>query len=295
MLLHETSIDLTFRDIPAGIMEQLKRHDYQVKIISTAEGTETEEDVRFDKEHYLGSGITAHVLKTNTGVAKIFIPIKNSNAGFDELHLNEALLSTNLPEHKNIAKTIGVGKAKIGEQAYPCIIREYIPYGLEEKVANEEMDLEKSVKMVSDITEAVTYIYNKTGEVVTDLTSDDIRQRENGDWVLSDLGDTAKNGRDAVAGYDSVYSAPECKDLKTINKNATESSMVYSLSLILWESITGEKLSAFDIALGGINENQKIPVKLFTVLQKAASLDPNDRYNNPNDFMDAVRESLIEV
>jgi len=274
----QDNVDI-FQGVSKVHLRFLQSKNYVIEIVTGDETTTT----RLDMEHFLGKGITSTVLKTETGeAAKIFFPV-DGQINYPKIFSNEATLHIKI-NHPNVARADRLGKIRIGSGTeVPCLIKEYLPFGLKEKIGKRQLSVEESIKMIGEIASATQYIYQETGKVIVDLSPDNIRQRENGQWVLSEIGHAVdKNSKPEDEVYDKVFSDPDFVNRNTIRQE----NIVYSLSLILWQSLTSEKLND-DIHIGSIKDTIKqnqIPEPIFKIIQAGLRITDELEIKSPLDF-----------
>lgn len=267
--------------------------------------------VVLDHDHSVGRGESAYAFKDDLGgrVQKLFFtrhldtdPGKRRSQFSAEAttlkELNQA------PDVDNfVAKTFGFGEVEITPSIkVPCITREFVPDTLPDLMnsKNETWTPESALVMTKKIGEALNFVFQNTKkkEIVADLIPNNIVRRKNGEWVLLEVGTTAKTTLDnnSEADIDTTYSAPECRVIG--ERKFFESSMVYNLALVYYHSLTGENLPETPnfsfIHLESISEkidNPQEATAIYKVLEQALKEKPADRYQDINTFCLALEEA----
>ncbi|MCP4362913.1 MAG: protein kinase [Chloroflexi bacterium] len=209
--------------------------------------------------------------------------------------------------HPNIVRVIDFDV--YGQHSY-YLVMEYIDGGtLKEKLqamiaAGERMPLEASVKMITDVADALTYAHRR-GMVHRDIKPANIMLRkESGQAVLTDFGivkmvgdqSLAYTATGALIGTPS-YMSPE----QALGKRGDERVDIYSLGVLLFQMITNQLPFAADtplaVVMKHVNEptpmpvtfNPDIPLDLQNVVIKAMEKEPKDRFQSAAEMAAALR------
>ena len=273
-----------YEKLPDVVLREIKKSNYTGEIFV---GDQKYGSTKLDQEHLLGQGLVATALKIdgNEGVVVKLFPASKEVPNTKTLFSDAVILSHKL-QHPNIAKPEEIGIVRFGNLNVPCTIEERIANDLEEKIKNTPLDTLESIKIIEAISSALQYIYQETGEIVVDISPKNIQQRTDGTWCVSDLEGTAKKGSNKKISSDEIYSAPECKYNPNANEEASEKSMVYSLSLIFWQSLTGKELTK-NINIKGLNEyvtREDIPEPIFKIIQAGLRMTDEPEIRNPLDL-----------
>lgn len=297
-----TSIDI-YENIPEMYRKQLEASNYEIVLVD--ESGEEIIKTNFDSDHFLGAGLFGTVIETADHQYAIKIPFpQRSSINYKEVFANEQELHKKIV-HPNIARSLPIYKVRIGKLTLPCLVTEKLSISLFDKIQKTNPDninenLVSVLKMIGEISSVTQYIYEQTsengedGEIITDLTPENIRYDEiNNSWKLFDLGETAKKGRTVQAGFDKKYTDPDLTAIGVtdkINERAKLNSMVYSLSLICWQSLTGKDIPD-DINIIGINNlitQEKIPEPIFKIIQAGLKITNEPEIKSPLDFYEKI-------
>ena len=276
--------------LPAIYWRELKLNHNLAQVIV---GDETN-IISLTERTFAGTGMYCTSFASEGKLYKVFFP-KDDELKYKEVISEEAILQKKVL-HPNVAKLDGLGIIKIGDLEVTCLIREDVPFSLNEIIEKKPLSVEEGLKLIKEISSACQYVYNETGEIITDLTVENIRQREDGSWAICDLGGTAKKGKGSSkpVSIDAIFTAPEITE-DDPNNTASVRSISYSLALILWTSLTGKSIDRFDLALSSIEEictQDSIPDNIYSLIQKGISIDPNIRPQSPLSFYKELHQCV---
>lgn len=125
-----------------------------------------------------------------------------------------------------------------------------------------------------------------------DLSPENLRQRTDGTWAIVDVGHLSlpniADHQNTI--FDERYTAPEIKYTSEVDKNksASPESEVYSLSLVVWKSLSGVDNDPVDQSITFKKSDEYSP-QIIEVLMRGASRNPKDRYPNPTAFAEALK------
>lgn len=243
---------------------------------------------------------------------KRILPHAAADKEFINMLIDEAKLSV-LLSHANIVQVYDLGK--VGDDYF--ISMEYIHgvnlrdvlYHLREK--NRKMPTDLACYVTSEICKGLDYAHRKTdsnnqtlGIVHRDISPQNILISYEGEVKIVDFGiaKAAMNISHTMAGIlkgKIAYMSPE----QAMGKSIDSRTDIFSLGIILYESLTGKKLytgeSQFEvlkkirttrIEAGKLPEN--IPEPLKPILAKALAYRPEERYSSSSDMQIALTKYL---
>jgi serine/threonine protein kinase len=255
---------------------------------------------------YLGKKLGAGGFEKEV-VLKQLLPEFTSQPEFIDLFLREARLSANL-DHANIIHTIDLVAA--GSEYF--IVMEYLAGAdlrtLLKRVKRMRARLSPAAALYigREILSALAYAHNKIGPdgrplrlIHRDVSPSNILVSQGGEVKLTDFG-IAK-----AATHNSVfyrvkgkvgYMSPE----QARNEALDHRSDLYSLAVVLYEMITGERLFVH-AGLTSTPEQiygqpiplvsrkvEGLPADLDKVMLKALSIDPDARYQSAGELQEAI-------
>jgi len=148
-------------------------------------------------------------------------------------------------DHENIGRILDFERVD-GEL---CIILEYIDgWSLVEYLERHSAlgylpDVELSVFIASRVCRALQYVYEKARIVHRDVSPSNVMTTSEGTVKLIDFGIAARSGtRESYLAGKPAYMAPEM----VVEMRADQRSDVFSLGVVLFELLTGERLFAGD-------------------------------------------------
>ncbi len=172
---------------------------------------------------------------------------------------------------------------------------------LDEMVTKEgSIPIKQAVEWISQISDALDYLHNQERPVVhRDIKPANIRIASNGRAYLVDFGlvkvfDIQAYTTPGARGVTPGYSPPEQYGHGGTNAR----SDIYSLAATLYTMLTGvvppESVHRYaEATLQSVNVlNPTVLPSLSSVIEKALSLDPDQRYQNARDFNNALRKAL---
>lgn len=218
---------------------------------------------------------------------------------------NEALQMAQLT-HPNIVPVIDYGDI----DGTPYIAMKYISGGTLKDLCGTQLPYTKAIKLILPIAKALKYA-NEHGIIHRDVKPANILITENDEPMLSDFG-IAKIINSENVTHDTLtqmgigigtpeYMSPEQANGKTLDTR----SDLYSLGVVLFELITGQKPFTADTPLSvlikQISEDsphpntyvKNIPVSVDSLLLKSLAKDPKKRYQTMDEFI-AAMEMIID-
>lgn len=287
----------------AVLQKLVEKNDGELEILF---GDKTEK-ISVKKDRFLGKGEISLVFKCpddSMSVYKIYplaISDKKNPDRFKRIAEDEASLGIKLTHH-NIAKYVSIGSIKIANKEFTCIKKENIPTSLEDYFAEHNFDFNKKMEIILDMVEGIAsaakHIHEQTERIITDLTPKNIGVNLEKDsvWKIREVGQMSNPGTEFELGYDDRYSAPEVRPetyrtpgdsgnhLKERNNGATLGTITYSLSLIIWEILTDEKIDPIAGTFGSNpinNKENKIPESIYAILESGTRENKDMVINDP--------------
>ena len=257
----------------------------------------------FTVERELGRGGMATVylavqdmLSRNVAL-KVMLPDMARDENFRKSFLSEGKIIANL-EHPNIVRIHDFG---IIDDSILYMAMEYLSDGtLKEKVSQGKLSYETALKIIEDAAAGLAYAHAK-GYIHRDIKPGNILFRDDGTAVLTDFGiaklqDTS--GELTRMGYTMgtvQYMSPE----QAITTDLDHRSDIYSLGLVFYEMLTGQKAFKAESTIQAIHQHTTVaPPELppeYSFLQetinKVLAKEPEDRFQSINDFVEAVRNA----
>jgi eukaryotic-like serine/threonine-protein kinase len=206
-------------------------------------------------------------------------------------------------EHPNIVEVFQLGsKANV-----PYIAMRYCPQGsLRSRHPRRTIvPLDQIVSYVKQIAQALQYSHDQ-GIIHRDIKPDNMLVDRYGNVLLSDFGisilsESRRANKERMAGT-AAYMAPEQAREETVR-----ASDQYALGITVYEWLTGSVpfagTSFTQVAVQHIfrdvpplkDKNPAIPQEVETVVMKALSKDPTDRYRTVSDFADTLEASAMPL
>jgi len=242
------------------------------------------EEKRFSKYKLIelvGSGAFADVYKAHDESGNI-VALKIYR-GDDKAFLEEIGNFVQLTKRLNIPYV--VKPLDYGSSPKPYVVMEYYPMTLRGLI-RRDIELKKKLKFMYRLAKALSYAHPR-GIYHGDLKPENILvKEENGEYypAIADWG----------GGYTPGYSAPEV--VKSGGKILNSKSDVYSLGVILYELLTGQKL--FEDPLDYLERGENVKVTLqdkeLEDLINASLSKPEHRLNI-DEFKNRLGKYLVDV
>ncbi len=203
--------------------------------------------------------------------------------------------------HPNIVGVLDYGEY----DGAPFLVMTYLPGGtLKQKLGNP-IPWREAVQLILPIAQALKYVHEHS-IINRDVKPSNILLTENDQTMLTDFG-LAKlfEGRETqLTASGAGLGTPDYMAPEQWTGEATTSSDMYSLGVVLYEMITGHRPYVSDtpagVLLKQVNEplpppNQYIPdlpKNIESVLLKVLARKPEDRYSNMNAFANELQNIL---
>jgi serine/threonine protein kinase len=270
-------------------------------------------DERYFIEREVGQGGMSEVylardLKVNRRavVIKILSPklMQNSYALKKFKQETEALSRIH---HQGVVEVLDTGELPDGR---PYLVMQYVEgKSLRSQIPNEGMDLERAASILKQIGGALDHVH-KNGVFHRDLKPENIMlKRDTDSVVLVDFG--IAKVKDSViapttATGDSagtlLYMSPE----QLRGQEITAVSDIYSMGVIAYEMVTGRRpfnptsppqlldLQRKGVRLKPVDLRENLSPKAQTIILRALSFQPRDRYDNASEFGHKLAQALLD-
>ncbi|WP_299872922.1 serine/threonine-protein kinase [uncultured Cocleimonas sp.] len=242
---------------------------------------------------YLG---VQDLLKRNVAL-KVMLPEMVRDKNFRNSFMSEGAIIASL-DHPNIVRIHDIG---IIDETILYMAMEYLSGNtLKEKLNKGKLSFPDSFRILKQVASGLVYAHDK-GYIHRDVKPGNILFRADGTAVLTDFGiaklqDTS--GELTRMGYTMgtvQYMSPE----QVVTTDLDKRSDIYSLGLIFYEMLTGRKAFKADTTIQAIHQHTTLPpptmegeyAYLQAVIDKVLAKEPENRYQNADDFVKAVSES----
>ena len=260
---------------------------------------------RFIIKDILGKGAqgvvylaTDPTLNRQVAIKSVFFRDKFQQQDDMEHLLQEARTVSQL-QHNNIVSIYDVGN----HQSDPYLVLEYVDGETLQSLLKKQIPLPQAYKIMRDVLSGVAAAHER-GIIHCDLKPANIMITRSGEAKVADFGlallaDSQRENSDQLTGTPQ-YMAPEyieTHEHKTV-------SDVFSLGLIFYELFTGHKaVDGEDVyqLLNAIanqpirppsSKNKNIDETLDTLIMKALQKDPQNRYQNAAEMLQAFEDAL---
>ncbi len=258
----------------------------------------------------LGEGGMAAVYKAyqpsmERSVAVKVLPRHMSSAEeFVNRFRREAKLLAQL-QHPHILPVFDYGEA----EGYPYIVMPFVNSGtLANLLQKRQPTLPEVRRVMTQLGDALSYAHAQ-GMIHRDIKPSNVLIDERGNCLLTDFGlarmaDSATKitSSGAVMGT-PAYMAPE----QGAGSNIDHRSDIYSLGIILYEMVTGRVPYTAETPVAVVFKhiqdplpsarklNPNLPEAVEQVLLKALAKNPDDRYQNAEDFVVAIQKAIPDI
>ncbi len=270
-----------------------------------SEARKTVLDNRYDVVRPLGSGGMGEVYLARDLVLGRDVALKvlrRQYAGdeeFAERFKREAMSAASL-SHPNIVQVYDRGETEEGSS---YIAMEYVPGGtLKERISREgPLEPASAAALASQVAEALGAAHER-GMVHRDVKPQNVLLTTKGTAKVADFGIARAGSSATISRTGSVmgtagYMSPE----QALGEPATPKSDLYSLGVVLYETLTGQLPYTADnpiaVSMKHVTEplrppielNPRIPYGMNALVTKLLAKDPEDRYANAEQLADDLR------
>ncbi len=205
--------------------------------------------------------------------------------------------------HSNIVGVIDYGE----HEGKPYLVMKYLRGGSLKKFLGKEMPWQDAARLLLPIAHALEYAH-KHNIIHRDVKPSNILLTESGDPMLADFGIAKIIEEDAtldLTGTRAIIGTPEYMSPEQgLGKKTDPRSDVYSLGVVFYELITGQKPFLGDTPTETIFKHvneplpkptkfvPNLPASVEDVLVKALSKKADERYSSAGDFARALEELL---
>jgi len=229
---------------------------------------------------------------------KVMLPDMARDESFRKSFLSEGKIIANL-EHPNIVRIHDFG---VIDDSILFMAMEHLANGtLRQKLDKGKLSYADSLRILEQTSSGLDYAHTK-GYIHRDIKPGNILFREDDTAVITDFGiaklqDTS--GELTRMGYTMgtvQYMSPE----QAVTTDLDHRSDIYSLGLVLYEMLTGQKAFKAESTIQAIHQHTTVaPPELpaeYSFLQptidKVLAKEPNDRYQTVGEFVEAVRNAV---
>lgn len=239
---------------------------------------------------------------------KIFWPRPGETQDFLRRFTREARVLAQL-DHPNILPVYDYGEQ--GEMAF--LVVPYMAGGTLKEVLQKRKALPPSeaIQMISQVLPALQYAHERN-LIHRDIKPANLLFKGDGSLVLADFGLVKVLESEDRAGIplqtlsasgQSIAGTPEYMSPEQINGKAVPASDIYSLGIVLYETLTGIRpflgANLLSVLMKHANEaarpprelNPYISPQLEAAILKALQKDPNKRFARPADFQQALQQT----
>ncbi|MEB4591281.1 protein kinase [Candidatus Thiothrix sp. Deng01] len=245
--------------------------------------------------------LARHQLLKRQVALKVMSPEFSSGKTFQDAFMREGQVVAQL-EHPNIVRIYDIGIAN-GSTFYMAM--EYLGGGnLRERLGRESPTLESVVQIMRQVGAGLDYAHRQ-GIIHRDIKPENILFRQDGTAVLTDFGIAKVQdsiGEMTRMGYTAgtaQYMSPEQAAADKLDYR----SDLYSLGLVVFEMLSGEKVCKADSMAQAIYQHTSVPppklpgqYQLFQpIMHKALAKQPEQRYPSVKEFVDVFASKANEL
>jgi serine/threonine protein kinase len=230
----------------------------------------------------------------STGTLRVLKVLNIQQGGYDLLRrfVQEHELVSQI-RHPNVATIFGHGQT----ETHAYIVMEYFPGGDLRQRLTRPLPVAEALHYLRQIAQALTAIHQR-GIVHRDLKPDNLMLREDGTLVLADFGiakdlqATLSHTRRGEGLGTPFYLSPE----QALGKSVDQRSDLYSLGVIFYEMLTGEKPFRAEDAPALLSKHVHAPVprlpaqlaRFQLVVDRLIAKSPDERFASAEDVVNVV-------
>lgn len=226
---------------------------------------------------------------------KVLLPDMMKDENLRKSFLSEGKIVASL-DHPNIVRIYDIG---IVDETIFYMSMEYLSGGtLKEKMADGKLAFSEAQHILEEMAKGLAYAHDK-GYIHRDIKPGNILFRDDGSAVITDFGiaklqDTS--GELTRLGFTLgtvQYMSPE----QATTTDLDARSDIYSLGLVFYEMLTGQKAFKADSNIQAIHQHTTVPppmlpeeyASLQEVMDKVLAKEPDARYQTVSEFVEAVK------
>jgi len=235
---------------------------------------------------------------------KILLSQYSEDTEIKERFIREARLYAKL-DHKNVIPVYDTGI--INGNAF--IVMKYIKgQSLKELInSGKKIDFIEIKKIIRDLADALNYIH-ENGIVHRDIKPANILiENRTGKYYIADFGIARSESSNTLTQTGLIIGTPHYLSPEQIKGKRTDNrSDIYSFGAMLYELVSGRAIfqgvSSIEILYQHVNEEPEdikklvpnCPDEIVFVIQKCLEKDPNNRFQNALEIIDALEGSLTQ-
>lgn len=236
---------------------------------------------------------------------KVLHPAFKNDPQFFARFQREARIVAKL-EHPNIVPVYDFSE----HHGEPYLVMRYVKGDtLKAEINGEAFPIEKILRIMEPVCSALSYAH-KQGILHRDIKPSNIMIAEEGNVFLTDFGlarmmelGESTLSQDMMVGTPQYISPEQAQGQKDIDGRAD----IYALGVVLFEMLTGSVPYSADTPFAIIHDhiykplplprslNPDIDEKVEKVVLRALAKNPEDRYDNMDDFWEALKKELGHV
>jgi len=245
-----------------------------------------------------GGSSVVYLAERESDKQQVVLKILDATAGVDEILLQRFVQEFDIIssiDHPNVVKIYDRGFSD--RHAY--IAMEYFPNGSLVEVIQKGLNERQALSLLAQAASALREVHNR-GIIHRDIKPGNLMARADGSIVLADFGIAKRLGDDlGRTRQGELYGTPYYVSPEQIEGSpATAQSDIYSLGIIFYEMLTGQR--PFDaesvsglIALHISAPRPKLPEPLAeyqVLLDRMIAVDPGKRYNSADELFGGIDE-----
>ena len=255
-----------------------------------------------EKELGKGGMATVYLARQNLLSRSVALKVMStefaSSLNFQNAFLNEGRIVAQL-EHPNIIKIYDIGSL---QNTIFFMAMEYLSGGsLRDRLTQQSFTPAAVLAVLKEVGAGLHYAHEQ-GFLHRDIKPENILFRKNGSAVLTDFGiaklqdSTSDMTRMGLTAGTVYYMSPE----QATTSKLTERSDLYSLGLVAFEMLSGERVCKADSLVSAIYQHTSLPVPtlpaslayLQNIMDKVLAKQTENRYASVNDFVQAFEQQL---